>query len=389
MMSNILKQINKTNYFNKVLRSTGNNKAGLYTTSSPSSRLFNKQNENNGKEESKGFQYESERMKQENNNNNNNNNNNKNNNNNNIIMYSFSFGGIFNYFGKQQQKEEENPYGNISNRTIGKNIETFEEALDWYTRYYINPEPEQFLIAMKLLLGKQSKIFVRQQLNNIKENSDMKSIARISTVQSFYYLPLVGFMIEMFKQNPKQVEKWYKELTSDPEISTPIKSGLGDLDAIMLINLAVLLADTPTTNQLEAKILSNYFTNKDTEESKKLKAQKFKSWALAQKKSISSLPLILIGEYFASGKEDLVKQVSSVWRNSLDSLEVMGIQNTEQANTQNNVAKRLEFQNRELIIDQLNQAIRLLSKDQRASSILKTEIEHQIKEKDERIKQYK
>ncbi|EAL61956.1 hypothetical protein DDB_G0291051 [Dictyostelium discoideum AX4] len=66
----------------------------------------------------------------------------------------------------------------------------------------------------------------------------------------------------------------------------------------------------------------------------------------------------------------------------------MGIQNTEQANTQNNVSKRLEFQNRELIIEQLNQAIRLLSKDQRALNVLKTEVEHQIKEKEERIKQY-
>ncbi|KAM9970959.1 hypothetical protein ACTFIR_002824 [Dictyostelium discoideum] len=378
MMSNILKQINKTNYF-KVLQSNILNKTRLYTTS----RLFNNENFKNN-EESKGFQFESEKVKNENNNN-------KNKNNNNIIIYSFSIGGVFNYFGNNNKKEEEfeNPYGNISNRVIGKNIETFEEALDWYTRYYIQPEPEQFLAAMKLLLGKQSKIFVRQQLNNIKEESDMKSIARISTIQSFYYLPLVGFMIEMFRQNPKQVDKWYKELTGDKEISTPIKSGLGDLDAVMLINLAVLLAETPTTIALESKILSNYYNDKDTAESKKLKAEKFKGWAVAQKKSISSLPLILIGEYFASGKEDLVKQVSSIWRSSLDNLEVMGIQNTEQANTQNNVAKRLEFQNRELIIEQLNQAIRLLSKDSRALNLLKTEVEHQIKEKEERIKQYK
>ncbi|EAL61859.1 hypothetical protein DDB_G0291151 [Dictyostelium discoideum AX4] len=377
MMSNILKQINKTNYF-KVLQSNVLNKTRLYTTS----RFNNEKNE-----ESKGFQFKSEKVKNENNNNNKKNNKN---NNNNIIIYSFSIGGIFNSLGNNNKNEEiENPYGNISNRIIGKNIETFEEALDWYTRYYIQPEPEQFLVAMKLLLGKQSKTFVRQQLNNIKEESDMKSIARISTIQSFYYLPLVGFMIEMFRQNPKQVEKWYKELTSDKEISTPIKSGLGDLDAVMLINLAVLLAETPTTIALESKILSNYYNDKDTAESKKLKAEKFKGWAVAQKKSISSLPLILIGEYFASGKEDLVKQVSSIWRSSLDNLEVMGIQNTEQANTQNNVAKRLEFQNRELIIEQLNQAIRLLSKDQRALNVLKTEVEHQIKEKEERIKQYK
>ncbi|KAM9957167.1 hypothetical protein ACTFIW_008907 [Dictyostelium discoideum] len=382
MMSNILKQINKTNYF-KVLQSNILNKTRLYTTS----RLFNNENFKNN-QESKGFQFESEKVKNENNNNKNNN---KNKNNNNIIIYSFSIGGVFNYFGNNNKKEEEfeNPYGNISNRVIGKNIETFEEALDWYTRYYIQPEPEQFLAAMKLLLGKQSKTFVRQQLNNIKEESDMKSIARISTIQSFYYLPLVGFMIEMFRQNPKQVDKWYKELTGDKEISTPIKSGLGDLDAVMLINLAVLLAETPTTIALESKILSNYYNDKDTAESKKLKAEKFKGWAVAQKKSISSLPLILIGEYFASGKEDLVKQVSSIWRSSLDNLEVMGIQNTEQANTQNNVAKRLEFQNRELIIEQLNQAIRLLSKDSRALNLLKTEVEHQIKEKEERIKQYK
>ncbi|KAM9994719.1 hypothetical protein ACTFIY_000902 [Dictyostelium cf. discoideum] len=384
MMSNILKQINKT----KVLQSNilNNNKTRLYTTSKLFNNEKNENFKNNCNEESKGFQFESEKVK----NDNNKNNNNKNNNNNNIIIYSFSIGGIFNYFGNNKKKEEiENPYGNISNRIIGKNIETFEEALDWYTRYYIQPEPEQFLVAMKLLLGKQSKTFVRQQLNNIKEESDMKSIARISTIQSFYYLPLVGFMIEMFRENPKQVDKWYKELTSDKEISTPIKSGLGDLDAVMLINLAVLLAETPTTIALESKILSNYYNDKDTPESKKLKAEKFKGWAVAQKKSISSLPLILIGEYFASGKEDLVKQVSSIWRSSLDNLEVMGIQNTEQANTQNNVAKRLEFQNRELIIEQLNQAIRLLSKDPRALNVLKTEVEHQIKEKEERIKQYK
>ncbi|KAN0023575.1 hypothetical protein ACTFIV_007962 [Dictyostelium citrinum] len=383
MMLNILKQINKTNYF-KVFQSCTVNKNRLYTISS---RLLNNEKSENYGEESKGFQFESENVKKEKNNNNNNNN--KNNNNKNKIIYSFSIGGIFNYFGNNKKQEEENPYSNISNRIIGKNIESFEEALDWYTRYYNHPEPEQFLVAMKLLLGKQSKTFVRQQLNNIKEESDMKSIARISTIQSFYYLPLVGFMIEMFRQNPKQVEKWYKELTTDKEISTPIKSGLGDLDAVMLINLAVLLAETPTTIALEAKILSNYYNEKDTAESKKLKADKFKGWAVAQKKSISSLPLILIGEYFASGKEDLVKQVSSIWRNSLDNLEVMGIQNTQQANTQNNVAKRLEFQNRELIIEQLNQAIRLLSKDPRACSILKTEVEHQIKQKEERIKQYK
>ncbi|KAK5579932.1 hypothetical protein RB653_009621 [Dictyostelium firmibasis] len=384
MISNVLKQINKCNCFNKVLQSkTLNYKTRLYTSSST---LNNKQNDNKNNynnQESKGFKFEEEgeRVKQTKDN--------RLNNENKMIMYSFSIGGIFNYFGKKQQEEIENPYGNISNRVIGKKIESFEEALDWYTRYYCYPEPEQFLVAMKLLLGKQSKIFVRQQLNNIKEESDMKSIARISTVQSFYYLPLVGFMIEMFKQNPTQVDRWYKELTTDTEISTPIKSGLGDLDAVMLINLAVVLAETPTTNTLTEKILSNYCNEKDTVESKKQKAEKFKAWAQAQKKSISSLPLILIGEYFASGKEDLVKQVSSIWRNSLDGLEVMGIQNTQQANTQNNVAKRLEFQNRELVIEQLNQAIRLLSKDPRACSILKTEVEHQIKQKEERIKQYK
>ncbi|EGC28945.1 hypothetical protein DICPUDRAFT_84997 [Dictyostelium purpureum] len=333
-------------------------------------------NNNNNNNNNKGFTIENEELKS---------NKKENFNNRNLILLSFSISGLFGF----NKKEEKNPYEHLVTREKGKPIETLDDALEWYTSYYLQPEPEQFIAAMKLLLGSQSKLFVRQQLNNIKEENEMRSIARISTIQSFYYLPLVGFMIEMFKQNPQNVEKWYKELTSDKDISTPWKSALGDLDAIMLINLAISLTDIPQTQAIEQRIVSQFYTPKDKEEDKKFKLTQFKNWAASQKKSTQSLPLILIGEYFASGKEDTIKKIVSIWRNALDNLEVMGLQSTPGANTTNNVAKRLEFENRELIIDQLSQAIRLLVKDKRAIEVLKSEISHQIKQKEERIKQYK
>ncbi|EFA79890.1 hypothetical protein PPL_06710 [Heterostelium album PN500] len=56
----------------------------------------------------------------------------------------------------------------------------------------------------------------------------------------------------------------------------------------------------------------------------------------------------------------------------------MALNTTPQVNTANNLNKKLEFQQREMIIDELSQAIRLLSKDQKAHKILKEELDHHL-----------
>ncbi|KAF2071344.1 hypothetical protein CYY_007342 [Polysphondylium violaceum] len=301
-----------------------------------------------------------------------------------VILFSLSLGGLFGW-----KKEEENPYSNIPKTTVGP-IETFEDALHWYQTYYLHPNPEQFLKAMIMLLGDESKTFVRQQLNNVRAESDMKSIARISTIQSFYYLPLVGFMAQIFTDHPEQVQQWYTALSTNEEIKTPWKSSLGDLDATMLLTLAVCMTDNEQARKIQQSIVQSYTKPGETAEQIEEHVDNLKKWAYQQTKSTVSLPLVLIGQYFANGKEDVVKNVARLWRSSLDSLENMVIQNADKnANITNNVVKKLEFENRELIIDQLNQAIRLLTKDNRALNILKEEMDHQKKARQEREQFYK
>ncbi|KYR01766.1 hypothetical protein DLAC_01778 [Tieghemostelium lacteum] len=292
------------------------------------------------------------------------------------ILFSLSFFGLFG--GK---KEEENPYAKESGRVKGSKINSHEDALDWYQRYYQHRDPDQFIQGIILLLGSESKEFILSQLRHIRVDKDFKTISHIQIIQSFYYLPLVGFISEVFRQNPQKVAQWYQELSTNDQIKTPWKSTFGELDPMMLLNLAVSITNIPETKQIERQIvlhsLQSLSPKPVTEEELTDNLSNLSKWAKNQTSSISTLPLILIGEYFANGNEENVKKISNVWKNALTGLERLMVE--PEKNSNDKVKKQLDIQQMEILIDELNQAIRLLIKDKKASEILNIQLSTYIK----------
>eukprot|EP01132_Coremiostelium_polycephalum_P003139 gene3139-3925_t len=303
---------------------------------------------------------------------------------------SASLGGWFGFSTSSEYLDK--AYSQQSTRSNNEPITTFNDALDWYQNYYLHPDPENFLTAITILLGKESHLFVHQQLQSVRADRDMKSIARLQSIQSFYYLPLIGFMATIIKQHPDKAQQWYNQLMSNPEMTQKYQSTFGELDIAMLVNLAFCLNDDDQSKKIKEQIVTKSLKQRSeselTPENFKSSLENLNSWVNSQKTSMPSYPLLLIGEYFAVGDSNIVKRICAIWRKSLDSLEKMGSSSTATANTANNINKRLEFEYREMIIVELNQAIRLLCKDQKAIKILKEEMSHHVKSKEERNKQY-
>ncbi|EGG18748.1 hypothetical protein DFA_02487 [Cavenderia fasciculata] len=300
-----------------------------------------------------------------------------------ITLLSFSIGSWFGW-GQQQRDDQDDAMTKSKKRFPKQKVTNFEDAMEWYQTFYQHQDIEYFLDAMTLLLGKESQAYIKTQLSHIKHNKDLKTVARIQTIQSFYYLPMVGFMVEMMKLYPEKVEGWYDHLMSQPDITTPWKSVLGNLDPSMLITLAVSLVGNENAKKIQKRIVvSNLEKSKTTNADEKTIQENIKhldAWATNQKESLPTFPLLLIGQYLCTGDEAIVRRIVEMWRKALMHLEKSTLSNTSASNITNDINKKMEFEQRDMIIDELSQAIRLLSKDQKAHQLLKDELSHHLKQ---------
>ncbi|GAM16926.1 hypothetical protein SAMD00019534_001010 [Acytostelium subglobosum LB1] len=297
------------------------------------------------------------------------------------LLFAFSIGSLFGW----SKKEDDDAMLLPSKRKSKEPVTDFEGAMEWYQTYYQLPDLDNFVAAMSLLLGKESQMYLKAQLASVKNDKDMQTIAKMQTIQSFYYIPMVGFMAELFKQNPAKMQEWYDALMSREDITTPWKSTLGNLDPAMLLALAVSLVEGPQSDLIQQSIVKRSL-GKDSDNETKINEglTALKTWSKKQKESLPTYPLLMIGEYLCTGDEQIVKKIVSMWRRSLDSLEKMGMSTTVVSNTSNDINRKLEFQQREMIIDELSQAIRLLFKDAKAKRILNEELDHHLKSRDDK-----
>ncbi|GAM22154.1 hypothetical protein SAMD00019534_053290 [Acytostelium subglobosum LB1] len=277
------------------------------------------------------------------------------------LLYAFSLGSLFGWKYSHDEQLEALP----ERRKNKQPIVDFDGALEWYQTYYILPDQDNFVQAIALLIGKESHNYLKQQLtapSSSKSGGDNHNV-RIQTIQSFYYFPMVGFMAEMFRQNPTKVKTWYDALMSREDITTPWRaSSLGSLDPSMLLALAVSMAGSQECLQIQEAYVRNTLGKGASDERVKQGVDSLRRWSEMQSDQLPTYPLIRIGEYFCTGKESIIEDIASTWRTSL--------QHTNDNNQQQ--------QNRDMIINELNHAIKLLAKDAKATKILQDELTYHL-----------
>ncbi|MCF6311307.1 MAG: hypothetical protein L3J39_02545 [Verrucomicrobiales bacterium] len=137
---------------------------------------------------------------------------------------------------------------------------------DWLTFYYRNPRPDQLIAQLKAWSD---------------EGTLQDSNARA---------PLLGFLSQVFHQNPQQLQQWYQQTQTLPAKDQE------------LITMALWMCDSEESNALLKKELPKAFAGKKPPKILKLKLD-----------SPSTLDL-LWGYYFATGERKALRRIIAMFR---------------------------------------------------------------------------
>lgn len=164
-----------------------------------------------------------------------------------------------------------------SPRAISEEEKTPANGDDWLTFYYRNPQPAQLMPQLKVWSS---------------EGTLQDQNARG---------PLLGFLSQVFRQNPDRLQTWYQQ---------SVKLPAEDQE---LINMAIWVSNTKESQQLLKKELPKAFAGKTPPD------------ILTLKLDASSTLDLLWGFYFATGDSKALRRIAAMFRYADAPKQVTGI----------------------------------------------------------------
>jgi len=163
-------------------------------------------------------------------------------------------------------------------------IETLMDAVNWVQYYHENKDPQLFPAAILRLV---------EAVVNAPEPD-----------RTHLYLRLVGFMSEVFSQNPHQLKEWHWDLT----LRTP------DKNFIPYLWYAASLSGVPEGDEILLTIIQRRMPGA-SEEAKMKSVQHFQKTVIRQTFAFPGhLISVLIGKFHASGNQNYVEEIVRVYQ---------------------------------------------------------------------------